>query len=505
MKVKVTGPDGKTYRVEVPEGSDPEATVEQFGRDMGWNKGPESNELLNTLRIAGTGAIQGATDVANIPSSVAALSGDTAQGLNKMQADVSKMRGSDTTAPPLDFGLGSGSPMGAFLRPKQEKIEPESTRAQKLGQELSKTLDVRPGIESLGLPTDPKKEAERLGVEMGPWRKALSSGTRAATGMLLTGGGLPMSLISGAGAAIGEAVGGETGALAGSIAGPVGASKFFTGRAMKSARDAAPTVPEKATEARKAYKAAEAEGVVFSREGLEEAKNNIDKLLKTRPFDPDAHPQAALAKKKIEEMAAGEPLTWAEFQLKRDVVRDLGVGAKPKDADLVREMTRTLDEFVRKAKPTDSISGNVPAAQAAQADADKLWGAMRRGEKVEKIIDNAKTRGSSLDLALRNEFAAFVRSKEFKSFPKAEQDAIREMVEPTGLRKAMRAIGYLPQITLPIYKREFERAAGQRALTKSEKIAEMILRGAPVEMPERARELLSKALLNSPAAAALRD
>lgn len=249
-KIEIDGPDGKTYEVE-GEGP-PEAIAQSFIKQMWPNMESDTGlkALGNTARLAGTGAVQGATDTANIPSSVAPILGDMGAGLSKMGRDLDRMRGRTTTqAPTHGFGLAGPSPMGAFIKPHQmaspTDAELQDTRDQSAA--IGKALDVRPFVEdTLGLPTDPEKHAKELGIPYSPTRRAIAAGTRTAASAATLGAGAPASALAGAGAGIGRAIGEEVGApglgeIAGGLAGPMVA--LGAARAIRPKPEVPPVVP----------------------------------------------------------------------------------------------------------------------------------------------------------------------------------------------------------------------------------------------------------------------
>lgn len=230
-KGDVLGWDGQQWRPPDSVAQHPSGRKAYlFGQQ--WQVGPETNEWLNTARIAGTAAVQGATDVANIPSTVVGLTGEMGEGL------AANMPGKPAVAPISPFG--SPSFAGAFLKPRPVENRPGAAR--ETAQKFSKSLDVRPFVENtIGLPTDANKEAERLGADMTPLRKSIASGVRTATGSALMGAGAPAALLSGAGAAAGRYVGGDVGEVAGAFAGPL--VGLGAARALRPKSPAPPAVP----------------------------------------------------------------------------------------------------------------------------------------------------------------------------------------------------------------------------------------------------------------------
>lgn len=205
-KGNVIGWDGKSWRP--PDDIAEDATgrrAYRFGRT--WQIGPETaaplagalpsnDSLLDKGRVVGTAAVQGATDAIRMPSAIDDLGMSGMNWLLRKVGLISKTR------------------------------EQQEAALRRAG--VTPLRDVLPSVtktvESVGIPTDPRAEAKRLGVEYTPGMEAVSSGVRTATGAALTGGGLPMSILSGVGAGVGRRIGGETGELVGAIGFPLAAT-----------------------------------------------------------------------------------------------------------------------------------------------------------------------------------------------------------------------------------------------------------------------------------------
>lgn len=193
-RFQIETPEGK-FEVEAPDES---TAIAALGIKP---KPPEKNETLNTARILGTAAIQGVTDVANIPSSIVGMAGP----LSSLQQGAVDWLRRQVGATPRPEGFGKAI----------------AEREGRIGSVASNILNVSPKLEAIGVPTDAAKEAERLGAEMTPLRKSLASAVRTGTGALTLGAGPAGALMSGAGAGAGQAIGGDTGEIIGAFAGPM--------------------------------------------------------------------------------------------------------------------------------------------------------------------------------------------------------------------------------------------------------------------------------------------
>lgn len=437
-------PSGK--RVEVPSGMAPDkirdALMKRFPEEF---RKPESNEALNTLRIAGTGAVQG---VANV--------GDTAQRV-----------------------LGA-PPGGRLFRP---------------GEQWQGAGGTKP-LQAMGLPTDPDAEAKRLGAEMTPARKALASGARVGAEVATMGGGVLPSLLSGVGAGLGRAAtGSEWGEIAGAIATPV-----VAGRLVKAMMPKPPTTADLRAQKTDLYKQSERAGAIIKDRVYGKTVNQIgDDLEKVAAFgNPILAPKSKEVLKLVEK-PIGEHMTLEGAEAMRRMadaaIKTAARQGEATDVMLLEKISGGLRDMIKNLGPNDLVQGNrqaVDLLNEARAVAQKYL----KTREVEKTIKLASTRAASPDLALRNEFATLARRLEkqgWAGYSAAEKEAVEQMTKPSGMRKLIRAMGYAPYFA-PGYGEAGKKLAETMATKQAGSVAELMRRGGPAVAPE-ITERLRKALL----------
>jgi hypothetical protein len=385
--LKIDGPDGKVYRVDVPEGATPEATAERFTAEMWPNLKTDTGftGLKNTADIAGAGvgaAIAGAGEIAR-----------------------------QAMGPPPKMG-------------------------QRLYEEFWGGKDKTPksATEAIGrfIPTSPADRAKQLGVPLTPNREALARGAEYLSGALAFGGAPKMAALAGAGGAIGQRVGGNEGAIAMGLALPLLGVRAAAPKAVP-----APTRQELDVQAKQAYRAADAEGTIIPRAEFARFVESLEPKLVARTFDKDFHPLAFKTYSKMADEAARGNITLKSVDALRSWMNEAKANARPRDAGVIKIMRDALDDFVV----------SMPGAPQYRQGAD-LYRRARGLEKIEKLVERAKDTAptytaAGYDTALRNQFKAFVKSKEMRFFTKEEQAAFQKIARGTPIGNVMRQLGRL--------------------------------------------------------------
>lgn len=441
--------DGREFEVEAP---DEAAALKIFQAETA-PAAPEKDVALNTLRIAGTGAVQG---VANV--------GDTAKKI-----------------------LG----------------EPPGGRLFKPGEQWTGAGGTKP-LQAIGLPTDPEAEAKRLGAEMTPARKALTSGARVGAEVAMMGGGVLPSLLAGTGAGLGRAItGSEWGELAGSIAAPI-----VAGRLVKAMSPKAPSMSELRTQRSDLYKQAEDAGAIIKDRVYGKTVNQIgDDLEKVAAFgNPVLAPRSKEVLKLVEK-PVGEHMTLEGAEAMRrtvdQVIKEAARQGNATDVMLLTKIRDGLRDMIKGLGPADLVSGDARAVDLL-SQARSVAQKYAKGKEIETVIKTAGTRAAAPDLALRNEFATLQRSLEKQNWPgysAAEKEAIEQMVQPSGMRRLIRALGYAPLFVLG-YGEAGKALAGNMARGNAERVAELMRRGGPAVAPEISEQLRRALLLGSAATVA---
>lgn len=433
----------------------------------------------NTARIAGTGAIQGVANIGDAASQ--ALGPPTA--LNSLEKRLNL-----TPTVPL-------------------AMQPGGTKA---------------ALDRMGIPADPKAEASRLGAEYTPLRQGLATATRIGTESALMGAGAVGSALAGTGAAVGKAAtGSDWGEFLGAVAAPLAAGRLARSMATKT-----PTMADLAAEKKALYKASEDAGAIIKDTSYGRAVNEIgDKLEKFPAFgNPKLAPNTTETLKLVEK-PVGQHITLEGAESMRRtvdaIIERAAASGEKVDLMMLGKIRDGLNKLIRNAGPGDLLQGD-PAAVALLNQARTVAQKYFKGAEIDNVIHLAGTRAAAPDLALRNEFANFARSMDRRSpldlegiaartakpgqtrwpgYSRAEQEAIEQMVKPSGVRRLIRMMGYAP-LFVPMMNEGGKKIAETMVTKQAQRIAEMMRRGTPETLPALSRAARMGAILGGAASVA---
>lgn len=482
--LRIEGPDGKTYRVE-GEG-DPETLAKNFSTQMWPNIAGDTGLKAagNTLRIAGTGALQGVGNV-----------GDEAKRL---------------LGPP---------PGGMLFRPGEQWMGAGGTKP----------------LQALGLPTDPNAEAKRLGVPMTPNRQSLASGAKIAAEVATMGGRALPSAITGAFGAAGHAVGGEPGATAAALLGPLGVlgGARALGNRAAAAANKPPTTQQLYNQADNAFADMRAAGAVVDAPALQNFKARIDADLTRQGFRPALDPATKTVLSELEKDIAKGTLSFDELHGFRRVINKGMEQAKPggSDARLLSRMKSKLDDFLTNMTPAQVVAGDPARAAAALKEATRSYRKAATADEIEALVTKAKNNAPGfaqvgLDKALRDQFKQIANSpRRMRLFTPEEQAQIQKIARGTKATNLLRFFGGMspkgaltgmahganilanPALGLPIAGALSAARMGAKSARVADvkKLDELVRRGAPAPASRpfsKTDEMLLRAVLFGGAASA---
>lgn len=456
MRVKIDGPDGKVYRVDVPEGSTPEATVEQFTADMWPNIKRDAGleGALNTARIVGAGA------------------GRALAGAGELGRVV-------TGGPPKE-GLG------AKLYSEFWRGEPPTSATEAVGRFI---------------PTDPSAVAKERGIPLTPMRDALARAADFATGTALLGGGAKIAALAGVGGAIGQRVAGDEGALAMGLALPIVGARAMAPKVAK-----APTLDEVKAARKAAYAAADSGGAVVSQGSLGRMLQNMHVKMAPKYFAKDTHPRAFQAFRELtEEAQKGHVELGRLFKMRGRMGALQGsAGIAAQDADMIRTMRGVLDDHIANMQPVrDVIAGDMRAVRSFKEGVN-LFRREKGLKAIESMIENARTSAptytaAGFDTALRNQFKAFVKNRpdgrpspNKRFFTPAEWKALEKIARGGPVANTLRQLSrFAPQNILhTLLLQNLHPATG--ALTGAGAGARFAASGATKRNIKMARDLIAR-------------
>lgn len=224
------------------------------------------------------------------------------------------------------------------------------------------------------------------------------------------------------GGAVGGVLGGATGAVAGALA-----NRGLTA--------ATPDADELFTEAGALYDAARASDVVFPQQSVKMTADEIAARVISEGLDPDLHPRAAAALRRLQEAASGNLTAQDAMTLRRVIGAAAGDLNNPDQTRIAGIMRNAFDEFV---------SASIPETVAANA----LYQTASKTQLIESTIQRARDMSganfsaSGFENALRQQFKNLLTSRSaLRGFTDAEVAAIRKVAEGGPIENVLRYIG----------------------------------------------------------------
>lgn len=226
------------------------------------------------------------------------------------------------------------------------------------------------------------------------------------------------------GGIIGAGLGGVVGGVAGALAN-------------KATAAATPEADELFNQAGALYDAARESKVVFPQQGIKSTADEIAAKAISEGLDPDLHPRATAALRRLQE-AATKPLTAQEaMTLRRVIGAAAGDLNNPDQTRIAGMMRQSFDDFVAQS---------IPETVAANA----LYQTANKTQLIENTIQRARdTAGpnysaSGFENALRQQFKGLLFNKSaLRGFSEAEVEAIRKVANGGPVENVLRYIGKL--------------------------------------------------------------
>ena len=209
-------------------------------------------------------------------------------------------------------------------------------------------------------------------------------------------------------------------------------------------------------EATAAYDEAKSHGVIFNKQGIQQLKDNIEKDLADRVYDPDNEPGIAPILRRLNDYAQRGNVTFEGLEALRKLASNgYRLGNKSNNA-LVYKVIDRIEELNNNMDPNfvASASGNPKAAQAAQLRARKAFATSARLQTVDDLLEVGRLQG---------------RRNISQNVAERQQAQLTKILDPTSSRGR----GFTPT-----QKAAVEQAAlrtGKQALAQS--ISGMVPRG----------------------------
>lgn len=211
------------------------------------------------------------------------------------------------------------------------------------------------------------------------------------------------------------------------------------------------TVDELKGQGRAAFKAAEAEGVMFNKAGTDKLKQSVIDDMTARAFDPGNEPGVVPVLKRLQSM--GDNVTFEGLKSLRTLASNGYRPGMKSNNSAVGEIINRIDELVNAADPATIAMGRDPAKAAILLQkARGEWGKARRLETVEGLVKKGEIIGGSqknqdiTSATSRQLRTILLNEAKQRGFSQAELKAAEKAVGSTPGMRALDVVGgLLPQ------------------------------------------------------------
>ena len=434
-------PDGKTMRLQVPEG----ATQEQIIAFAQKNYRPEqagANSAKNSEILSGGAEAKG-MGLQNVAESAANTGLEFAAGVNRGATEILdflgpdqvnailQLFGTDKRVPTLTESMSAGT-RGGFM---EEGLPRDVVRAA--GEVIPSAVGVGAALRA-GANQLPKIASGGESVGRGLLRDmGRSTAVQDATGAAL----------SVAGGEVGEEYGGVPGRIAGTFAAPLAApaakaavSKALTPSPDQMLKRAAPSVDQLKDKASQLYQQIDDMGVKISEPHVGKLVSRIANTVKNAGFHPKIHPKVAAALDEVTVSGEGA-LSVSDVDKLRRVVGAAAKSIEPDEQRIARLMMNDIDSFLDDI-PKAALSGGDDSAGETLRQARQLWSRASKARLLDDAVEKAQNQASGFENGLRVQFRQILNNKKkMAGFSSEERDAIKTIVRGGPAENIARALG----------------------------------------------------------------
>jgi hypothetical protein len=243
---------------------------------------------------------------------------------------------------------------------------------------------------------------------------------------------------------------GVQGAIVGGIAGGAvpmaiegvrqGVGAMRTGRAVREAGRAGPSVDDLRGQAGALYDRARDRGVVVAKSSFDDFANNLAAKVREEGADPDVTSQAFAALRRLE-AARGRDVSLRDIDTLRRVMGNASTSTNPSDRRLAGMMIESLDDYMTRIVDGDLVAGNAQGLSTELREARKIWGQMRNSEVIEQAIERAKDQASGFENGLRIQFRQLLGNRKvMQRLSEGEREAIRAVVRGSPLGNLLKRL-----------------------------------------------------------------
>lgn len=217
---------------------------------------------------------------------------------------------------------------------------------------------------------------------------------------------------------------------------------YLSKKAQRAAAQGAKAVDDLKAEARQAYNAARGAGVTITSEAFDDLlTKTIQEASGGRRISSKLTPKAAAVISEMKDEAQriltgeGQALGIDDLDYLRQLANipaaDFQNPAEQRIAGIIQN---NIDDFLSNLSESQISGGSADEAVAALKKARETWSRMRKTEKVEEILQNARTYAGGLESGLRNQISTILRNKKKRAqFSKDEIALLTQIREGTPI------------------------------------------------------------------------
>jgi len=278
-----------------------------------------------------------------------------------------------------------------------------------------------------------------------------STAGQDVAGVGLAGAGLELGGEAGEAADIALGGEGETGRelgeFIGSIAFPISGAvitqtgkKLTTTGAKKLLKESAPTIDGLKTAARQVYKEIDDLGAVIDSSRVDRLGRELRSLASKEGFDADIQPKVNTVLKRFSNVSDTD-LSVTELDTLRKVARNASASIDPSEKRLGSLIVNKIDDTMDGLTAQDFKRGGGDVG-AKFRDARQLWQRAKKSELIEDAFDRARLQATGFENGIRTQFRQMLNNKKkMAGFSQEEKDAMREVVQGTGLQNVAKMLG----------------------------------------------------------------
>lgn len=443
---KITGPDGKSYRVS---GENAEGALQALQQHLGVSAQPETQAATNDAMAEMSAMTQGMTG--KLPGgNLAAARYEAMPAWQKplvAAADTADLIGNGAS-------FGFGNKLAAGLRaPFTDKTYAEELEGMRAQTDRARDRAGTAGTvaELAGAITGPVAAAGKgatLAGRFGTGAMEGAKGLAARSGLMgVEGAGYGALTAAGNDQDVGAGAGlGFLGGSLGNMAGEAISAGVGKVAGLFNKKPSIPSADELVALKDAAYKRADSAGVAYTPQAVDKINAKVVQGLTDLGYDPALMPGASVAVKRLQDLQ-GQNVTLTGLDTIRKIASNGFIpGNKPNNAAVTR-IIQSIDELIDNAGTGDVLMGNGTAAAGALKEARSLASRVAKTGKIEDAVSKADLRaastgsGGNADNATRQNLRRVLENP--RGFTADERKALEAVVRGTPGQNALRLAGKL--------------------------------------------------------------